>query len=494
MKTRILFSTVAMLLAMNDYLYGQDVPTPDTVAPATETVQTPVGPLTFEMGIPSKESVKKLYDALDFQRAVQAYLWATPAVHFDEWRHQMKEQMGLDYGDVAIWDNYCHPNTVGLTPNDTTIYAATHLDTSAGPIVIESPPGGLGMIDDIWERAITDVGPFGPDKGEGGKFLILPHDYDGEVPEEGYFVFRSPSRVFGYLVRGLVKNGDVKEAADNLRTMKIYPLAKKDNPPKMKIVSVSDKPLNLLPPNGFGYWERVAKIVNREPVNERDRLILGMLAPLGIQKGKPFEPDERQKKILTEAALVGHAMNQAISFDKRLGKYVDGSKWGFMLTLTGADQRAEFYDEIDERADYTYDGIWVAEGMMKPMIGKGSQYLTTNSDADNEWLDGGKNYTLHVPANPPANDFWSVTVYDALTRSQITNDKMQPSVGSHVPMDKNDDGTVDIFFGPKAPKGMERNWIQTIPGKTWFVFFRLYGPTEPFFEREWVLPNVEKVK
>ena len=219
-----------------------------------------------------------------------------------------------------------------------------------------------------------------------------------------------------------------------------------------------------------------------------------MLAPLGIEEGKPFAPDARQKKILTEAARVGHAMNQPISFEKRMGKYVDGSKWGFMLTLSAADQRAKFYDEIDERADYTFDGIWVAEGMMKPLVGKGSQYLATNSDADNEWFDGGKNYVLHVPANPPAKDFWSVTVYDTLTRSQIVTDAMKPSVGSHVEMDKNEDGSVDIYFGPEPPKGKEKNWIQTNPGKTWFVFFRLYGTTEAFFDRTWILPDVEKAR
>ena len=160
--------------------------------------------------------------------------------------------------------------------------------------------------------------------------------------------------------------------------------------------------------------------------------------------------------------------------------------------LRKGDQRAEFFDQIDERADYTYQGIWVGEGMIKKLVGKGSQYIGAYSDADNDWFDGGKTYTLHVPANVPADNFWSVTVYDTETRSQIANDDLRPAVGSIWPMDINEDGSVDIYFGPEAPEGKEKNWIQTIPGKPWFVFFRLYGPTEAFFERDWVLPDVEK--
>ncbi len=486
---RVLFALIlsASWLAIGLPGYAQ------TDAPVSrETIQTPSWEFTFERGLPTKETVGLMYNALDFQRAVEGYIWATPMVHYDEWRRQMKEQLGLDYGDVAIWDNFCDPKTVGLTPNSTTIYAATHLDSAVGPIVIESPPGALGMIDDIWQRPICDVGPFGPDKGEGGKFLVLPPDFEGDAPSDGYFVVRSPSRVFGYLVRGLVSSrDDVKAAGENLRKVRIYPLSQKDNPPEMKFLSVSGKPLNLLPPTDFRYWERVAEIINREPVHERDRLILGMLAPLGIEKGKPFEPNERQKQILTKAAAMGNVMCQTIGFAKRSGEYVPGSKWGFMITMN-ADQRAEHYDQIDERTDYTYQGIWVGEGMIKKLIGKGSQYIGAYSDPDDEWFDGGKNYTLHVPAKVPAERFWSVTVYDSLTRSQIVNGGLKPAVGSYSGLEFNADGSVEIYFGPKAPKGKEKNWIQTVPGKSWFVFFRLYGPTEAFFDRSWVLPNVEK--
>jgi hypothetical protein len=237
----------------------------------------------------------------------------------------------------------------------------------------------------------------------------------------------------------------------------------------------------------------VAYLVDREPVHERDRLILGMLRPLGIEKGKPFKPNDRQKEILVKAAAMGKIMSQTIGFAKREGEYAPGSKWGFMITMN-ADQRAKYYDQIDERTDYTYQGIWVGEGMIKKLIGKGSQYIGAYSDSDDEWFDGGKNYTLHVPADVPAKDFWSVTVYDSLTRSQIMNDGLKPSAGSHLQMDTNADGSVDIYFGPKAPDGKEKNWIQTIPGKSWFVFFRLYGPTEAFFDRKWLLPDVKKAK
>ncbi len=459
------------------------------------TSKTRIGELSFQNGIPSKESMTKLYDEMDFQRAVQAYIWATPAVHFNEWAFQMKRQLDLGYGDVAIWDNFCDPQTIGLTPNDTTIYATTHIDTGVGPVVIESPPGALGMIDDIWERPIADIGPFGPDKGKGGKFLILPPDYQGEVPKEGYFVVRSTSRVFGFLLRGLVQEGKVKEAADNLRGIHIYPWSQRANPPKTKIVSVSGVPLNLLAPVGFEYWERVAEIVNREPVDERDRLILAGLRFIGIEKGKPFNPDARQKALLTEAAVVGHAMNQTISFGSRLpaSEYLKGSRWGKLMALN-PDQRTPNYDQIDERAHYTYQGIWYAAGMILEMEGKGSQYLGETQDKDGNWLVGDHAYTLHIPVNVPAKDFWSVTVYDSLTRSMVVTDTLKPSVGSNLPLEVNPDGSVDLYFGPTAPVGKEKNWVKTSPGKAWFALFRAYGPLKPFFDRSWVLPDIEKVK
>ena len=465
------------------------------LANAQDTVQTRIGELKMEHGIPSKESMTKLYDEMDFQRACQAYIWATPAVYLYEWALQMKRQLGVGYGDVAIWDNYCDPRTIGLTPNDTTIYASTHLDTEVGPVVIESPPGALGMIDDIWQRPIADVGPFGPDKGKGGKFLILPPDYKGEVPAEGYFVLRSTSRVFGYLVRGLVQAGNVKAAVDNLHGIQIYPWSQRANPPKTKFVSVSGVPVNLLAPVGFEYWERVAEIVNREPVDERDRFILAQLRFLGIEKGKPFNPDARQKALLTQAAVVGHAMNQSISFGSRLpgSEYLKGSKWEILFSLN-PDQRTANYDQIDERANYTYQGIWVANGMVLQMEGNGSQYLGTGQDKAGNWLVGDHVYTQHIPANVPAKDFWSVTVYDSLTRSMIVTDTLKPSVGSNLPLLVNADGSVDLYFSPSAPAGKEKNWVKTSPGKTWFALFRAYGPLKPFFDRSWVLPDIELVK
>jgi hypothetical protein len=466
-----------------------------TAASGQDSVQARIGKLSFEHGIPSKETMSKLYDEMDFQRATQAYIWATPAVYFNEWAVQMKKQLGVGYGDVAIWDNYCDPRTIGLTPNDTTIYAATHIDTGVGPVVIESPAGGLGMIDDIWQRPIADVGPFGPDKGMGGKFLILPPDYKGEVPKEGYFVLRSTSQVFGYLVRGLVKEGNVKAAVDNLHCIHIYPWSQRANPPATKFVSASGVPLNLLAPTGFEYWERVAEIVNREPVDERDRFILAQLRFLGIEKGQPFHPDARQKALLTEAAVVGHAMCQSISFGSRLpaSEYLKGSKWELLMTLN-PDQRTANYDQIDERANYTYQGIWVANGMVVQMEGKGSQYLGAAQDKDGNWLVGDNSYSLHIPPNVPAKDFWSVTLYDSLTRSQIVTDTLKPSVGSNLPLLVSPDGSVDLYFSPVAQAGKEKNWVKTSPGKAWFALFRAYGPLKPFFDRSWVLPDIEKVK
>jgi hypothetical protein len=242
------------------------------------------------------------------------------------------------------------------------------------------------------------------------------------------------------------------------------------------------------------YWERLAEAINRNPVRESDRMMMAMLKPLGIEKGKPFKPDVRQRKILEDAVVVGEAMAKANDFEKRLesAHYVDGVYWHY-ATVANPDQRAAFYDQLDERAAWFYEALTNDPGMQSKTPGKGQIYLGTYKDKTGNWLDGAMSYRLRLPANAPAKDFWSVTLYDVSTRCLINNPQKIADRSSRMDLKKNANGSVDVYVGPKAPTGWESNWIPTVPGKAWFSYFRLYGPTVPFFDRSWVLSDFEQV-
>ncbi|MES2467456.1 MAG: DUF1254 domain-containing protein [Verrucomicrobiota bacterium] len=460
----------------------------------SQTVQSGIGPIELQSGYPSDASVTKIYDTLDFQRACQAYIWAIPIVSINELHVGNQRDWGINFNDVGICDRYTTPAVAALTGNNTTIYGISFVDLTNGPVIIDSPQGAYGVIDDFWQRPIVEVGPFGPDRGKGGKFLLLPPDFKGESPT-GYFTARSKTNKAIYLGRTFVKDGNIAAAVETLKKIRVYPFAQKDNPPETKVVLSGDRPMNSIAPRGFEYWERVASLINSEPVEARDRFFHAFLKPLGIEKGKPFNPDARQKKILTDAAEAGFFMAQTISMEPRFEgvSVYPGTRWEYALMLK-PDQESENYSQLDERTDYTFEAITVAEGMIKKLVGAGSQYLSSAKDNTGAWLDGGRTYKLTIPANPPVKEFWAVTVYDNLTRSMIKTDTMQAGHSSHDKLQANADGSIDLWFGPEAPAGKESNWTRTLPGKGWFAYFRAYSPTEAFFDKTWKLPDIEQVK
>jgi hypothetical protein len=266
-----------------------------------------------------------------------------------------------------------------------------------------------------------------------------------------------------YIGRAFVKDGNIAAAVDTLKKINVYPLAQKDNPPQTRVVLSEGRPMNSIPPRGFEYWERVAALVNSEPVDERDRFFHAFLKPLGIEKGKSFQPDARQKKILSEAAEVGFLMAQTISMAPRFEGVIvyPGAHWEYVLTLNPS-QEAENYSQIDERTDYCFEAITVADGMIKKMVGAGSQYLSSAKDNSGNWLDGGKTYRLTIPPNPPVKEFWAVTVYDNLTRSMISTDTKRAGLSTHDNLQANPDGSMDLWFGPKPPAGKQSNWVQNL--------------------------------
>ncbi|WP_202312284.1 DUF1254 domain-containing protein [Mesorhizobium sp. L-8-10] len=456
-------------------------------------IETRVGELKFENGYPTQETVQKLYDEMDFQRASQAYLWGIPAVGLNEWRRAHYDVFGGKSGEMLTYFDFAEKLGI-LTPNYTTPYIATFIDLKeTGPFVVEVPAGLIaGMIMDNWQRVLADLGVVGPDKGHGGKYLIMPPGY-GPVEAPGYFVVQATSRdVFaGFRLIGEDKE---KEIAKLVPQIKTYPWTVESTGEPISARAAGDKPWSQMPPRGMAYWDSLNELVQRNPVDDRDRLILAQLKFLGIERGQPFKPDERQSKILADAALVGEAMAKANTVDKRVEPpFWEGTNWKHALVVS-IDQRANTYDQLDERAAWFYEAVAISKAMLTETPGVGQRYIASYKDKDGNWLIGGNTYKLHVPANPPAKNFWSVTAYDEGSRQMPVTEQGRPDISSRKEdIVKNADGSIDVYFGPKAPAGHEANWIQTNADKGWFAYFRFYGPTEPFFDKSWGLPDVEKI-
>jgi len=457
-----------------------------------QTVETRIGALTFENGFPSDASVARLYAEMDFQRACQAYLWGLPAVGFHALHRAQLDTLGVRDGEVSLFIDLKDKAGM-LTPNLTTMYAFSFWNMKEqGPLVVEVPKGATaGGVLDIWQRPITDTGQLGPEKGQGAKFLFLPPGH-ADVKAKGYHVFRSPTFQVWFASRGLSANPD--EARATLEKHRLYAWDQRDHPKATKFTPVGGKTWRSTQPADLTYWTYLAEVLAPEPVEARDRYFMAMLRPLGIEKGTAFNPDERLKKILADAAVVGDAMARTTAYAKRVpGAQVwPGKRWEYAL-MVEVNQEARYYAQLDERASWFYEAIGNTVAMQGKTLGAGQLYLETSKDKDGGWLDGGRAYHLRVPPKVPAKQFWSITLYDNLTRGPVLTDQGAADLSSRMDLEKNADGSVDLYFGPTKPAGANRNWVKTNPGRGWFPYFRFYGPLEGYFDKSWQLPDIEKV-
>jgi len=489
-----LLATVAAAAPAVAETYKMTTPIAPGVA-TPDQLETSIGTLTLHDGVPTAETAATIYDNLDRSRALQAYLLGLPIVNQVAMRGALREYGPVNTTDV-IWENLVDSRTVELTANDNTVYSFIWLDTTKGPLVVEIPPKVLGLIDDMWYRWVADVGITGEDRGKGGKYLILPPGYDADVPD-GYFVVRPSTHGSWMPFRSFLVDGSPKPGVDLVKeTLKIYPLDGAASPEPMKFVNVSGKPSNFVPPGDYAFWELLNGAIQEEPPEGSDPTTLGLFASLGIVKGKPFAPDERMKAILADAANIGAVTARSIAYRMRdrAGYYYPGSAWRLPFFGGYEFEVSPGVSNLDGAAFFYYLATGVTPAMAEKMVGEGSQYPWAALDANGNPFDGGKTYKLHLPPHIPAKDFWSVIVYDTQTRSMLQTDQQFPSVSSQDEGIKvNDDGSVDVWFGPKAPEGTEHNWVQTIPGKGWFLILRLYGPLEPWFDQTWRPGEIELV-
>lgn len=461
-----------------------------------ERVESRIGELVFNDGFPTRETADRIYDQLDFQRAVESVILTTGGASLQGFRNGIR-QWGPDNSSAIIWEQRMDSKVLLLTPNTTVVYVFQWLDLKNGPLVLEVPPNVLGIVDDHWFKYVTDFGNAGPDRGKGGKYLLLPPGYEGRVPD-GYHIARSGTFGNWLVMRGFMVDGDPKPGVENIRKhFNVYPLGQV-NPPPMTWTDVSGRAFNTNHPSDYTFFEEINQIVQEEPNSAQSPEILGLLAAIGIQKGKPFAPDARMKAILEEAALVGNAASRVIEYrnrDKSFAAYAGSNSWetGF----PGGSH--EFLEDgvrlIDQRVGFHFYATGITPKMVNPAVGQGSQYMKGLRDSDGNGLDGSRTYRLRIPSNVPARDFWAVTVYDTQTRSLLQTDQTFPEISSaESKVRPNADGSVDIWFAPRAPQGRESNWIQTVPGKGWHMLWRIYGPEQAWFDKTWRPSEIELVK
>jgi len=434
------------------------------------------------------------------RRAVEAANWGIPAVNYDLMLQSLVRDAGGAINQVAYWSGLPSWKNQTLTPNPDAIYFMPFFSTAdTGPVVLEIPPADEGSITgsvmDSWQVALEDVGPAGVDKGKGGKYLILPPGHKDPVPP-GYLPLPSV-RYQGYaLLRSILKSRsavDVKRAVDYGRRIRLYPLSKAAKPPATKFVDVIDVLFDGVIPYDVRFFESLDRMVQSEPWIERDRVMIDLLKSIGIEKGKLFRPDARTKTLLKSAALEARTRFDLL-YETSYEPHAKGARWFLPADKTLLDAVGHDFNEPDT---YPIDGrataYYFAFSSVKHM-GAGQFYLFVSRDKAGRLLDGSKTYRLRVPPKPPVRQYWSVVLYDFATHALIRRMPWSSRSSLEPDLQTNDDGSVDVYFGPKAPAGLKSNWIPTSTRGRFEALFRFYGPDKPLFDKSWVLPDIEKIR
>ncbi|HRK95129.1 MAG TPA: DUF1254 domain-containing protein [Rhodospirillales bacterium] len=474
--------------------YKADVPASVTTPDVVETER--LGTLRFFDGVPDADTVQSAYANLDFMRGVETFLNGIPATSIHALCRGL-EDAGVGPFVVGIFETLMDARSLFLTANSSTVYVTTCMDLKDGPVVMEVPPGVLGPVDDAFFRWVTDLGVTGPDQGRGGRYLFVGPNYDGELPTQGFHVVHSDTYVNWLLMRAFVTDSGTEGAVAGVKAaMRVYPLSEAASPPEQAFVNISGVQMNTIHANDVSFFDELNAVVQHEPADAFPAELVGLFASIGIKKGEKFEPDERMRRILSEAVAVGNATARAIAYRPRGQKayFYEDRQW--YSPFAGGSYRFMNNGEqvLDDRTFFHYAATGITPAMAAPQVGSGSVYAFTAHDSEARYLDGGKTYSVTLPAPVPVNNFWSFMVYDNQHRSMLETDQKLAGLDSNNPaIVANDDGSYTVWFGPKPPKGKEGNWIQTMPEKGYSVLLRLYGPLEPWFDKSWKPGDFERV-
>ncbi len=461
--------------------------------------------LTLGLGAPIQADNATQTNSIDYQimvqRATEAAIWGMPAAGMIDFEKATRRDLDGDVNDVIYVSRPFQSRHGFLTANDVTPYAWGSITTEKGPLVVEVPAatdkvGYFGTIVNTWDVPLIDVGTTGADEGKGGKYLILPPGYKDEIPK-GYIVVPSDTINQGFSFRPVMKEGATfEDTTAYAKKLRIYYLADAANPPDTRHIDAFPKKYGSLPTYDLSFFKDIYDVINREPTRPQDKAMMALLAGIGIEKGKPFNPTPAQKRAMEEGIKLAYASMQSYftTEGKSMLPWWKDKKWYIWNFAEGQAEAGFPYvtDDmilIDERAGGSY--FWIT--YLPKNLGGGTFYLTGLRDRDGNLLDGASTYKLRVPKDTPARDFWSVIVYSMKTKGFVEDvERVGISSRDKETLKFNDDGSVDVYFAPKAPKGMESNWIPT--GEDFFLLFRLYGPDKPLFEKTWMLDDVVKVK
>lgn len=433
------------------------------------------------------------------RRAIEAVVWGMPAVNFDL-MYKAAVRLKAEFNQIVYWSHLPDWKNQTLTPNADVIYLMPFFNTKdAGPVVLEIPAADdgsiTGTIMDSWQAALEDVGPAGLDRGKGGKYLILPPTYKGKAPD-GYIVLASDTYAGYALLRSNPKSGaeaDVAKAVAYGQRIKLYPLSQAANPPTTKFVDAFGTLFDSVIAYDLSFFQSLDGVVQREPWLGRDRAMINQLKSIGIEKGKPFKPDAKTQEKLSAAAREAQAFLDLGYENAFKPPYYDSGRWALPVPHDVVEGLANFFATPDS---YPID----ARGFLFSMafssikhLGTGQFYLVAIHDKEDRAFDGGATYRLTIPSNPPVRLYWSAVIYDRETHGFIRNQSRFSRSLNSPGLQKNPDGSVDLYFGPAAPTGKEPNWIPTSAGRQFEVMFRFYGPEKALFEKTWKLPDVEPI-
>lgn len=460
-----------------------------------ELIATPIGPVELVHNYFDDGAAARLYDEMDYQRACQAYVWSTPIVSIMAWREAQAASFGVTAEtDFVVHDSLKEKRGI-VTANLTTPYIINFISLAGGALEIHYPAGQTaGAVLDFWQRPVCDLGLTGPDKGQGGSYIIVGPGHDtAQYRRDGVHVFQSATN---NLMVGLRIIDPTPGFFENVTEQLLWGRVGQPLQRSRYIVG-KDVEWDATAPRGLDYWRLLASVLQDEPVRPIDKAWTAMLLPLGIARGKAFEPDERQRRILLQGAAMGELMTRNLSVNPRFAvPYWPGTSW-YKCFDFHIPQELQDRAEIDERANFFYEAVTSSEGMVNPVVGAGQVYMTTKRDSRGHMLRADATYRLRVPRDVPAAQFWSLTLYSEDTRRPYDNGGTEiasTSLDSRTPgLQRNADGSIDLYVGAQAPAGMESNFMKTVGEDGWFVYFRLYAPLEPFFEKSWQLGDFEEI-